>query len=317
MPRISHLPTYLIVGGAIFSLLPFTPSWLALLMGIAIALFFELPNQGILKKLSTNTLQLAVIGLGAGISIQEVLIVGKQSFFLTLATITVTVLLGLVIGKIFRVEKDTSFLICAGTAICGGSAIAATSACMRAKPSSITISLIVVFALNSIALMIFPPVGHWLQLDQHAFGIWSALAIHDTSSVVGAALTYGEEALAIATTTKLTRALWIVPLALVLTYFSRQKDHEKTNASGFKFPWFILGFILLSALLSYVEILQVVREPLYFAAKRLLVAALFFVGLNLSKKAIKEAGAAPLLQGFVLWMMVSISTLLLATNNLF
>lgn len=278
------------------------PSWAALLAGITLALAFGRPAPPTLKKWTSLVLQWGVIGLGAGMNLVIVLRVGASGALLTAVSLALTFAAGTVLGRALRVPGDTSLLLTVGTAICGGSAIAAVSSVMKPKAHEMSIALGVVFMLNALALVIFPPMGHVVGLSQESFGRWSALAIHDTSSVVGAALSYGPTALEVATTTKLARALWIVPLTLGIA-LSRQRDNP-AGLKGVKWPWFIAGFLAAAALFTWVPALAPAKPIVTEVAKRLLVLALYLIGLSLSREALRTVGWRPLAQGALLWIIV-------------
>jgi len=300
MPKSSYGLTATAAGIALVAL--GAPSWAALLAGFALALAFGRPAPPALKIWTARVLQWGVIGLGAGMNLQVVLKVGASGAVLTAMTLAFTLLMGRLIGRALRVPGDTSLLLTVGTAICGGSAIAAVSSVMKPKTQEISISLAVVFMLNAVALIIFPPIGHLVGLSQESFGRWAALAIHDTSSVVGAGLAYGPTALDVATTTKLARALWIVPLTLGIA-LARQRE----NPDGFKaikWPWFIGGFLLAAAVFTWLPVLAPLKVVVGVLAKRLLVLALFLIGLSLSRDALRTVGWRPLAQGVLLWVVI-------------
>lgn len=250
----------------------------------------------------------SALALVVGIFVAVIGVVGLHGVGYTVVGIASTLLLGYLIGKLLSVERNTSALVCVGTAICGGSAIAAIAPTIHAKPNEISISLGVIFMLNALALVIFPAIGEHFQLTQHQFGLWAALAIHDTSSVVGASMHYGAEALKIGTTVKLARALWIVPVTLLFGFlFARGKN----DASGEKpkRPWFILGFLLMAAIVTWIPVLQPAGQMVNEIAKRALVLTLFLIGSNLTKEAIRSVGIKPLVQGISLWLFVATATL--------
>ena len=227
----------------------------ALFMGVIFSLLLGNPYLDLTRKLTQRLLQLSVIGLGAGMNLAVIGHEGLHGIGYTAIGIFVTVILGLAAGKFIKTETNISLLTTVGTAICGGSAIAAVSPIIRAKSHEISVSLAIVFLLNASALFIFPPLGHYFDLNQTQFGLWSALAIHDTSSVIGAALQYGSHAVEIATTVKLARALWIIPVALIIgLVWSRRRSDEVSSKP--KYPWFILGFLLAAALVTWVPRLQ-------------------------------------------------------------
>jgi uncharacterized integral membrane protein (TIGR00698 family) len=282
--------------------LPVVGSATALILGMALSLFLGNPFPAVTGGYSKKLLKLAVIGLGFGVNFAAVIETGKNSIGLTFLTISATILIGIGIGRLLEVKKKTASLIAFGTAICGGSAIAAMAPVIQAEDNDIAVSLATVFTLNAIALLLFPPLGHLLGLDQHQFGVFSALAIHDTSSVVGAAATYGAGALAVGTTVKLTRALWIAPFSLAAGFRSG-------NAGKATFPLFILGFIAAAVVNTYLTQFEVVWHLLARGAKQLLVMTLFLIGAGLTRKILAEVGLRPMLQGVLLWFVVSSATL--------
>ncbi|MGA1845765.1 YeiH family protein [Deferribacter abyssi] len=282
--------------------IPVFSSAYALILGLTLSLIFGNPFPKQTAQYSKQLLKLSVIGLGFGVNFYEVIKTGKNSIILTFLTITTTILIGYFLGKILNVEKKTSILISFGTAICGGSAIAAMAPTIDADNKSIAVSLATVFTLNAIALLIFPPIGHFLNLNEQQFGLFSALAIHDTSSVVGAAATYGSVALAIATTVKLTRALWIAPFSMAAGFITGKK--KKTS-----FPLFILGFIAAAFINTLFNNLNTIWHSIAISSKQLLVMTLFLIGTGLSKEVLREVGIKPLIQGITLWIIVSFSTL--------
>lgn len=270
----------------------------ALLCGQAYPLF----NQSISKKL----LQYAVVGLGFGMNLQQSLASGKDGMIFTIVSVVGTMLVGMLIGyKFLKVDKHTAYLISSGTAICGGSAIAAVGPVLNAKGSQMSVALATVFILNAIALFLFPALGHWLGLDQQQFGMWAAIAIHDTSSVVGAGAAYGEEALHVATTIKLTRALWIIPMALATSLIFKNGQRKVT------IPWFILWFVVAIVLNTYVlDTVPQVGQTISAVARRVLILTMFFIGASLSVDVIKSVGFKPLIQGVLLWVIISVGSLL-------
>jgi uncharacterized integral membrane protein (TIGR00698 family) len=231
---------------------------------------------------------------------------GIAGLGVALVSISVTLAIGLLIGKILKSDRDTSLLITVGTAICGGSAIAAIAPIIRAKPQSVAVAMGTVFLLNALALFLFPMLGHNLGLSQHEFGVWSALAIHDTSSVVGAGLQYGPEALQTGVTIKLARAFWIVPLAIGFGFLYRDKEAEQ--GGRVKKPWFMLGFLLMSALVTWVPSLQDIGHSIEKMARAGFVITLFLIGSNLTPATLRSVGIRPLVQGVTLWLLVSIVT---------
>ncbi len=275
-----------------------------LIYGLTVAHPFHLESKNLAKFL----LQASVVGLGFGMNLHEVVRAGRSGFLYTAVSITVVMLLGLGLGYLIRVGKKSSFLIAAGTAICGGSAIAAVGPIAEANDEEMAVSLGAVFILNSVALFLFPAIGFALHMTQSQFGLWSALAIHDTSSVVGATARFGQIALAVGTTVKLARALWIVPLSLVTATTLKSKTR-------IQWPWFILLFCL-AALLNT---LLPAFNPAFAAASRLgrigLTVTLFLIGTGLNRETLKKVGVRPLLQGLTLWIVVGSATLALILVN--
>lgn len=249
-------------------------------------------------------LQVSVVGLGFGMNLYSAMKAGSQGVLFTVVSIITTLALGLLLGRLFKTDEKTSYLVAAGTAICGGSAIAAVSPVIQAKEEQISVSLGIVFILNAIALFIFPPIGHWLGLTQTQFGMWSAIAIHDTSSVVGAASRYGAEALEVATTVKLTRALWIIPVALGTSFFFKNTGQKKI-----KIPYFIGYFILAMVINTYVPAIHPISPYIVAIAKTGLTITLFLIGAGLSKKVLRSVGFRPLVQGVILWIFISLTAL--------
>lgn len=284
---------------ALVCLLPFMSPPLALLLGLVLAQIMDHPYQELNHKATNWLLKLSVIGLGFGMNVFSAMEAGKEGVLFTVASIFGVLSLGFVLGKILKTERKTSFLIAAGTAICGGSAIAALSPVMKAGEKEISVSLGIVFVLNSVALFLFPAIGHALNLSQSQFGLWCAIAIHDTSSVVGAASKYGEQALQIATTVKLARALWIVPVAFG-TAFLFKSDQTKV-----KIPYFIGLFIIAVLANTYLPLLKPFSPYIVQLAKKGLTLTLFLIGSGLSLKVIRSVGAKPFLQGVLLWVAIS------------
>ncbi len=276
---------------------------IALLMGLVIALTIGHPYLHLNRKATNHLLKISVVGLGFGMNINDAMKAGKEGFLFTVVSISGTLILGALLGWLLKVERKTSYLISSGTAICGGSAIAAVAPVIQAEEHSITVALGIVFILNSVALFIFPPIGHWLHLTQEQFGIWSAIAIHDTSSVVGAASKYGSDALKIATTVKLARALWIIPLAFLSAIVFKNKS-KKINI-----PWFIGGYILAMLLFTYTFFVHEYGHYAVFIARQGLTITLFLIGAGLSKKVISAVGAKPFIQGILTWIAIGITAL--------
>lgn len=285
------------------------PAWAGLLAGVAVALMLGNPFVARTRTLTPKLLAWSVVGLGAAMNLRTVAVVGMQGFGYTLVGISVTLALGLLLGRWLSVQRTTSVLVSVGTAICGGSAIAAAAPVLRAEEEDTSLALATVFLLNASALLIFPVIGHALHLSQRAFGLWAALAIHDTSSVVGASSSYGSEALLIATTTKLARALWIVPLTLGLGVWVARREHHEAAPVKAKRPWFILGFLGAAALVTFLPVLQPAGLIMAALAKRSLVLTLFLLGLGLSRASLAKVGPRPFLQGLLLWLVVGTGTL--------
>lgn len=286
---------------------PYISPAIALATGIFLSAL-NLQNEQV-AKYRTSILQISIVLMGFGMNLSQVLATSKTGFTITVVSVVGTLTLGIVLGKIFKVEKITSLLISCGTAICGGSAIAAISPVVGAKDNQISFSLVVVFVLNAIALFIFPIIGHYFNLSQDTFGYWAAIAIHDTSSVVGAGAAYGSQALETATIVKLTRALWIVPLSLAMAWIHRK------NKNKIKLPWFILLFVLAILFSHFIPQLSSAYSLLDTIGKRSMVVAIFLIGSNLSLSEIKKAGAGSFLQGILLWIIVSSISLLVLMNQ--
>jgi len=245
-----------------------------------------------------------VVGLGADMNLRAVARAGLHGLGYTTLSITLVLALGWWLARLLKVERDAGLLISVGTAICGGSAIAAVAPVLRAREHEISVALATVFLLNAAALVLFPPLGHLAHLDQEPFGLWAALAIHDTSSVVGAGLAYGPRALEVATTVKLARALWIVPLTLLLGWWVARRDAAAVDAPPVKQPWFIAGFLAMAALVTFVPALHAPGHLVAAAARRALVLTLFLIGAGLSREALRTVGFRPFLQGLLLWLIV-------------
>lgn len=277
----------------------------ALFLGLVFALTCGQAYPTFNKKVSKKLLQYSVIGLGFGMNLHASLASGKEGMLFTIVSVFGTLLIGMFIGcKLLKINRNTAYLISSGTAICGGSAIAAVGPIIKAKDSDMSMALATIFILNAIALFLFPVLGHWLGMTQQEFGTWAAIAIHDTSSVVGAGAAYGEEALQVATTIKLTRALWIIPLALITALIFRSEGKK------ISIPWFILFFIVAMLLNTYVlTAIPQVGQFIYGIARKGLVITMFFIGASLSIDTIKSVGIRPLLQGILLWLVISAGSL--------
>lgn len=280
----------------------------ALLAGIIFGLAIAHPFLAETKQLSKFLLQASVVGLGFGMNLHEVVRVGRSGFFYTAMSITGVMLAGLALGYLIHVGQKSSFLIAAGTAICGGSAIAAVGPIAEANDEEMAVSLGAVFILNSMALFLFPAIGFALHMTQSQFGLWSALAIHDTSSVVGATARYGASALAIGTTVKLARALWIVPLSIATALTVKSK-------ARIQWPWFILFFCLAALLNTVLPALVPVFGVLNHLGRIGLTVTLFLIGTGLNKQTLRKVGVRPLLQGVILWLIVGTSCLALILMN--
>jgi len=275
---------------------------LALAGGIVFGFSFAHPFNMEAKRLSKFLLQASVVGLGFGMNLQEVIRVGRSGFVYTAASISFALLLGWALGKLLKVQPGASFLISAGTAICGGSAIAAMAPITEAGDEEIAVSLGTVFVLNSIALLTFPAIGLLLHLSQTQFGLWSALAIHDTSSVVGATAKFGALALAVGTTVKLARALWIVPISVGTAA-------AKKSSARVQWPWFILFFCLAAVANTYLHVFHAAYPVMKHLGVIGLTATLYLIGTGLSMKTLRQVGARPLLQGVLLWIVVAVGSL--------
>ena len=305
----------LVVLLSIFLLLDYIPGYstwvtppVALFLGLIFALSSGQAHTKFYKKVYKYLFEYSVVGLGFGMNLQASLASGKEGMEFTVISVVGTMLIGWFIGRKFlKVDRDTSYLISSGTAICGGSAIAAVGPVLRAKDTEMSVALGTIFILNAIALFIFPVIGHALDMSQQEFGTWAAIAIHDTSSVVGAGAAYGEEALQIATTIKLTRALWIIPLALITSFVFKSKGQK------ISIPWFIFFFILAMVFNTYVlnssETGIMIGEGINSLARKTLTITLFFIGASLSRDVLKAVGIKPLIQGVLLWVTISVSTL--------
>ncbi|SHH49421.1 conserved hypothetical integral membrane protein [Chryseobacterium oranimense] len=288
---------------AVVCLTPFISSPIALLLGFGLAVLVGNPFEQHLHKYIHLLLQISIVGLGFGLKLDEALQAGKTGFFLTVASIVTVMILGYVLGKVFKLEKKLAYLISAGTAICGGSAIAAVSPIIKPGTKEISLGLAIIFTLNSIALFVYPAIGHLLQLSQEQFGLWCAVGIHDTSSVVGAAGKYGNEALKIATTVKLARALWIIPVSVITMFIFKNKE------SKIKIPWFIGWFVLAILMNTYFPVFDSFSSSVTTLAKSGLNLTLFFIGTTLSVQTLKTIGIKPLAVAVILWITISAGSL--------
>ncbi len=280
----------------------------ALLLGLVFALAIGNPFDGQAGRWGGYLLKASVIGLGFGINMQVLLKAGQDNIGTTTVFVLSVLTLGLLLSRLLGIDRLTGLLVSVGTAICGGSAIAAVGSVMKANPNQLSMATGVVFLLNAVALFVFPAAGHALGLSQEQFGTWAAIAIHDTSSVVGASARYGDTALHVASITKMLRILWIIPVSLLLVVGFAE------NRESFKIPMFIIGFVLASCLYSFVPLVQPLAKPVYAAAKQTMVVSLFLIGSNLSLSSLKAVGGAVLLQAVLLWLLVSIAALLFVMN---
>jgi len=300
-----HKPFILLLA---LCMTPFIGAGSALVLGAIFAITLGNPFSELSQKASKVMLKLAVVGLGFAVDFNEVIEVGRSSLVLTIVSITAIIGLGEILTQVFKLNRNTGVLISFGTAICGGSAIAAMAPVIKAKDHEVAVALGIVFLLNGVGLLLFPAIGHYFELTQQQFGLWAALAIHDTSSVVGASATYGAVALSIATTVKLTRAMWIIPYTAVAGVFMR--SDEKASI-----PLFIVGFLLAALINTYMPSFSSTWELINSAAKQLLVMTLFLIGSGLSLSVLKQAGIKPFLMAITLWVIVSSTILLLIIDG--
>jgi uncharacterized integral membrane protein (TIGR00698 family) len=298
------VPRLLFGLGILFCLSPLASPPVALLLGIALALSVGNPFKKISSRVMKYLLQFSVVGLGFGMNFSQVVKAGRQGVGFTAVSICGTLLLGYGLGRWMKINRRTSFLISSGTAICGGSAIAAIGPVIGADEEEMSVALGTIFILNAVALFIFPVIGHHFQLSQAQFGLWSAIAIHDTSSVVGAAVKYGAEAVNVATTVKLTRALWIIPLTLVASLFFKHKSAKVT------IPYFVFFFVLASITVSLTPSLRWFYAEIVHEAKTGLTVTLFLIGAGLSRQTLASVGMRPVLKGVLLWAVIAVTSLL-------
>lgn len=287
--------------------LPFMSPAISLFIGLMFSII-GIGNENI-QKYTSKILQGSIVLMGFGMSLSAVIASSKTGFIETIVSVTIVMVLGILIGKLLKVEKNISLLIASGTAICGGSAIAAIAPILNSKNYQNSCALIVVFVLNAVALFLFPFVGHKLGLSQEEFGNWAAIAIHDTSSVVGAGAIYGEKALQIATTVKLIRALWIIPLSLVIAFTNKDSVNKLI-----KFPWFILIFLLAIVFANIFPSFQESYEHFNWLGKRGMVVALFLIGSNIKVSEIKKSGARSFVFGISLWVLIAMGSLFFLTR---
>lgn len=302
-PAIKDGRFWLFCGLAILCLFPIVSSPMALILGFLLASFSLLPPSINIAEMTRGLLAISIVGLGFGIHLQQAIEISKQSLPLVVGSIVFTLVLGVILTKLLKLDQKTGYLIGTGTAICGGSAIAAVSPAIKANAEQMAIALACVFTLNSIALFVFPVIGHFLALSQYDFGLWSAIAIHDTSSVVGAASTYGDEALEVATTTKLARALWIVPVALVSSIVFGG------NSKSIRIPGFILAYIAAILISYFLPQFSAFYDVVFALSKRTLVLCLFFIGASITIQKMRSAGAKPMILAILLWIAIAVCSL--------
>ncbi|KGN82220.1 membrane protein [Porphyromonadaceae bacterium COT-184 OH4590] len=289
----------------------FTTPAVGLLAGIVFALVFGNPFPKESKKISKYLLQLSVVGLGFGMNLHDALQSGREGMMFTIVSVAAVLVIGWFLGLWLKLPKTSTYLISSGTAICGGSAIAAVAPLTKSSDSEISVSIATIFILNALALFIFPPLGLLLGLDDIQFGTWAAIAIHDTSSVVGAGEIYSNYAghsnlaLQTATTVKLTRALWIIPLTFVTMFIFKDKK------SKISIPWFILLFVVAMIINTYANVPISISKTVVLVAKKNLVITLFLIGAGLSVDAIKKVGFKPVLLGVILWVFIGVAGLLI------
>lgn len=298
---------------------PISPP-VALFVGLIFALCFGAPCQKFNKKLSKQLLQASVVGLGFGMNLVQSLKSGAEGMLFTIISVALVMIVGVWLGRRMQIEQKTSYLISSGTAICGGSAIAAVGGVLKANENQMAVSLGVVFILNAIALFVFPPIGRMLGMSDGQFGTWAAIAIHDTSSVVGAGQAYSATACEIATLVKCTRALWIIPLAFFTAYLYRN-DASATGKTKVAVPWFIVLFVVAMVVNTYTpESLTSTMQPIYqgiaMLAKRMMTVVLFAIGAGLSLKVVRQVGLRPLVLAVVLWIIIGIGSLLVVINTI-
>ena len=290
--------------------LPVVTAPVALLAGLIFAFTCKNPYPKFNKKCSKYLLQVAVVCLGFGMNLQESLRSGADGMLFTVVSVVSVMALGVLLGYSLHINRKTSYLISSGTAICGGSAIAAVGPVLKADENEMAVSLGVIFILNAVALFIFPPLGHMLDMSQAQFGTWAAIAIHDTPSVVGAGEVYGEQALQMATLIKLTRALWIIPLAVVTMFIFRD------GSGKVSIPWFIFLFILAMVANTYLPLPEWLTAALVWVARRGMVVTLFLIGASLSLATVKQVGVKPLLLALALWVVISVSSLFVVLHTI-
>lgn len=295
----------------VFGVSDFITPALALFAGLVFALIFPMPFPKFNKKGSKYLLQASVVGLGFGMNVVTALKCGSEGMMFTIVSVIGVMAFGILIGMWMHLNRKTAYLISSGTAICGGSAIAAVGPVLKADDHEMAVSLGVIFILNAIALFIFPPIGHYFGMTQAQFGTWAAIAIHDTSSVVGAGDAYGAEACQIATLIKCTRALWIIPLAFATMFIFRDKKGSKISI-----PWFIFLFVAAMVVNTYCGIPSAVSDTIVYISKKALVVTLFFIGAGLSVGMVKKVGIRPLLLAILLWIIIGVSSFMVVMNTI-
>lgn len=292
----------------------------ALFLGLLFAIVFGTPCPKFNKKLSKYLLQASVVGLGFGMNLQQSLKSGADGMMFTIVSVIGVMIIGVLLGKYMKINNKTSYLISSGTAICGGSAIAAVGGVLKANENEMAVSLGVIFILNAVALFIFPPIGEAFNMTQQQFGTWAAIAIHDTSSVVGAGAAYGTEACEIATLIKCTRALWIIPLAFYTMWHFRHSLKSGEGKAKINIPWFIFLFVVAMIINTYTpenaSVLHQAYGVITVCAKKALVAVLFAIGASLSLKVIRSVGVKPMIQAIILWIVIGISSLFVVLNTI-
>ena len=295
------------LAAALFCLTSYASPGIALAAGLGVALTLGNPFPLLIKKASKPLLQVSVVLLGFGMNLHAMFAAARHGFLLALATIALTFLLGAGLRRLLHLDRSTATLVSAGTAICGGSAIAATALAIGAAEAEISVAMGTVFLLNAVALYLFPMLGHAIGLSQLQFGCWSGIAIHDVSSVVGAASAFGQEALQTATAVKLSRTLWIIPVALIAGLAQRPPTatSAKTPATRVSVPWFIGLFVLASMASTFLAPVHAVAPLLQIVARTGMTLTLLLIGASLSRASLKAVGIRPILQGLVLWLVVS------------
>lgn len=297
---------FMVVGASDF----ISPA-IALFAGLVFAFIFPMPFPKFNKKASKYLLQASVVGLGFGMNVTEALKSGADGMMFTIVSVIGVMVFGVLLGYWMNLQRKTSYLIASGTAICGGSAIAAVGPVLKANDHEMAVSLGVIFILNAIALFIFPPLGRMFDMSQAQFGTWAAIAIHDTSSVVGAGDAYGPEACQIATLIKCTRALWIIPLAFVTMFIFRDK-----NSNSISIPWFIFLFVIAMVINTYCGVPESLSKAIVYISKKALVVTLFFIGAGLSLSMIKKVGIKPLLLAVLLWIIIGVSSFFVVIHTI-